>query len=119
MVPRAEWKHAEHLTVVLYYVSHHNFDSALMKMREGIFNLLKSFGVDLSKEMPYHETLTCFWMRAVDNFARSNGKSSMIELCNELVLELGKDLPLKFYSRELLFSDCARARFVEPDLRSF
>jgi hypothetical protein len=30
-----------------------------------------------------------------------------------------KDYPLRFYSRELLFSDEARARFVEPDIVPF
>lgn len=118
-IARDEWSHNEHLIVAFYYISRHDLETATSRMRGGILNLLESFGIDLSKEMPYHETLTVFWMRAVENFARSSGESSMIEICNELVLKLGKDLPLKFYSRELLFSDRARARFVEPDLRNF
>jgi hypothetical protein len=115
-VSEAEWRHAEHLVVALYYLSKHDFDAALKKMRDGIFNLLGAFKVDLSKEMPYHETLTVFWMRTVDDFRRSKNGALMHEICNELTIEFDKDYPLRFYSRELLFSDRARAEFVEARL---
>ncbi len=114
-VAEAEWRHAEHLVVALFYLSNHDFDTALNKMRDGIFNLLRAFKVDLTKEMPYHETLTVFWMRAVDDFRRSKNGSPMTEICNELTARFDKDYPLKFYSRELLFSARARAEFVEAD----
>jgi len=117
-ISRDDWRHAEHLTVALYYLSHHDFETALVKMREGIFNLLKSFGVDLSEEMPYHETLTVFWMRTADDFRKSKNGVSMVEVWNELTEKFDKDYPLRFYSRELLFSEKARAQFVEADLRN-
>lgn len=116
-ISREDWRHAEHLTVALYYLSRNDFETALTKMREGIFNLLKSFGVDLSKEMPYHETLTVFWMRAVEDFRKSKNGASVIEICNELTEKFDKNYPLKFYSREFLFSEKARAKFVEGDLQ--
>lgn len=115
-ISRDRWKHAEHLIVAFHYLSHHDFETALKKMRDGIFNLLRAFEVDLTKEMPYHETLTVFWMRAVADFKNSKNGCSMVEICNDLVNEFDKDYPLKFYSRELLFSDKARAKFVEADL---
>ncbi|MEJ7862944.1 MAG: hypothetical protein WKF90_15040 [Pyrinomonadaceae bacterium] len=119
-ISRDKWNHAEHLTVGFYFIKNSSsLPEATDRMRGGILNLLKSFGVDLLKEMPYHETLTCFWMQAIDSFTRSNVNTSIVEVCNELVLELGKDLPLKFYSRELLFSEKVRAEFVEPDLQNF
>lgn len=115
-IDRADWRHAEHLTVALYYVSHHDFEISFVKMRGGIFNLLKSFGVDLSKEMPYHETLTVFWLRTVADFAESKNDSSIVEIRSKLVEQFDKDYPLRFYSRERLFSDEARKEFVEADL---
>jgi hypothetical protein len=119
-IPRDEWKHAEHLIVALYYVSHHDIVTAAMKMREGILNLLvKGFDVDLSKEMPYHETITLFWIRTVAKFNASKNGASVGEKVKELIERFDKDYPLKFYSKELLFSDEARARFTEPDLRLF
>lgn len=115
-ISRKDWRHSEHLTVALFYLSNHDFETALAKMRGGIFNLLKSFGVDLSKEMPYHETLTVFWMRTVEEFKKSKNGASITEICNELTGKFDKDYPLKFYSREFLFSEKARAEFVEADL---
>lgn len=115
-IAREDWRHAEHLTVALYYLSRHDFETALAKMRSGIFNLLKSFGIDLSEEMPYHETLTVFWMRTVDDFRNSKPGVAMVEVCNELTEKFDKNHPLRFYSRELLFSEKARAEVVEADL---
>ncbi|MDQ3323465.1 MAG: hypothetical protein M3525_13695 [Acidobacteriota bacterium] len=87
-------------------------------MRFGIFNLLKSFEINLSAEMPYHETLTVFWMRTIADFVESKNDFSIVEICNELIEKLDKDYPLKFYSRELLFSEKARKSFVKPDLKN-
>jgi hypothetical protein len=115
-IAEADWRHAEHLVVALFYLSNHDFETALTKMRGGIFNLLKFFGVDLSKEMPYHETLTVFWMRTVDDFRKRQNGASIVEICSELVEKFDKDYPFKFYSRERLFSEKARAEFVEADL---
>lgn len=114
-VARDDWKHAEHLVVGLYYLCHHDLDRATDKMREGIFNLLKGFKVDLTKEMPYHETLTVFWMRTLDEFNASKNGASLVEKTNEVISLYDKDFPLRFYSREYLFSDEARARYVAPD----
>ncbi len=118
-ISEADWRHAEHLTVALFYLSNHDFETALSKMRGGIFNLLRAFKVDLSKEMPYHETLTVFWMRAVDDFRKSNAERATVEISNELSANFDKDYPLRFYSRELLFSEKARAEFIAPDLGNF
>ena len=118
-IARGVWRHAEHLTVALHYLSRHDFDTATNMMRDGIFKLLTDgFKVDLEKEMPYHETLTVFWMKTVAEFNAGKNGSSLLEKANELVAAYDKDHPLKFYSREYLFSDKARAEFVEPDLIS-
>jgi hypothetical protein len=71
----------------------------------------------LEKEMPYHETMTRFWMNSVNDLAKTRSGYSIVEMTNLIVEKLGdKDLPLKFYSRELLFSDEARGKFFAPDL---
>jgi len=114
-VARDVWKHAEHLVVALYYVSEYDIVPATAKMRDGLFNLLtEGFKVDLSKEVPYHETLTVFWMRTVAEFNSSKNGASLLEKANEVVVLFDKDYPLKFYSRDRLFSDEARANYIEP-----
>lgn len=115
-ISREDWGHAEHLIVAFYYASENDFETALAKMREGIFNLLKAFEVDLSKEMPYHETMTVFWMRTVFDFLNSKKGYSIVENCDELIENFDKNYPLRFYSRELLFSDKARKDYLTPDL---
>ncbi|MEP7038580.1 MAG: hypothetical protein ABI891_09555 [Acidobacteriota bacterium] len=115
-ISRENWRHAEHLTVALHYLSHHDDETALTKMRCGIFNLLKAFEVDLTKEMPYPETMTVFWMRTVFDFANSKNNCSIIEIFSEMTEKFDKDYPLQFYSRELLFSGEARKNFAAADL---
>ena len=118
-VSHDDWKHAEHLVVALYYLTRHDLDTAYEKMRSGILNLLEhGFKVDLTKEMPYHETITLFWMRTVADFNASKNGASLLERANEVAYKWDKDYPLNFYSRELLFSDEARAKFVKPDLNT-
>ena len=104
-VPRSEWKHAHHLVVALDYVIRYDLETAIDKIRDGLFRLLKAFEVDLAKEMPYHETLTVFWMRTVAVYNASKNGSSLLDKTNDLVATYDKDYPLRFYSREYLFSD--------------
>lgn len=117
-ISREDWGHAEHLIVASFYLSKNDLDAAYHKMRGGIFNLLKAFKVDLSKEMPYHETLTIFWLRTIEDFRKTTNACSEFEICCEITKSFDKHYPLKFYSRELLFSDAARAEFVEGDLQN-
>ena len=119
-ISRDDWKHAEHLVVALCYLERHELDEATTMMRSGILNLLeKGFGVDLTKEMPYHETITVFWMRTAYAFSLMHKELSFVEKANSLCEMFDKDYPLKFYSRDLLFSDRARAEYVGPDLLPF
>ena len=116
-VAREAWHHAEHLTVALFYLNHFEMETATDKVRNGILKLLTDgFGVDLSKDMPYHETLTVFWMKTVAEFDALKNGSSFLDKANELIANYEKDYPLQFYSREYLFSDEARTNFVNGDL---
>lgn len=117
-ISRDAWKHAEHLTVALHFLCLHDIETATDKMRNGIYKLLKAFEVDLTKEMPYHETLTIFWMRTVAEFNTNENGDSLLDKANALVASYDKDYPMKFYSREYLFSNEARVRFVEGDLQT-
>lgn len=113
-ISREDWGHVEHLVVGFYYVWNNDFNTALSKMRLGIFNLLNAFGIDTSKESPYHETLTHFWIKLLGE--NKDHTKSLIENCVEIIRKFDKNYPLKYYSREFLFSAEARSRFVEPDL---
>lgn len=67
--------------------------------------LIKRYAAAVGATGKYNETVTQFWMRAV----RHHG-GRLEELAD-------KDLPLRHWSRELLWSEAARAQWVAPDLR--
>jgi hypothetical protein len=117
-LPKTEWTHAAHLTVGLYYCLHAPFGVAKNLIRDGIYWLNDAHGTPNTESSGYHETLTVFWMTTIEDFLEKRGRGgNLADLANELVAACDDPrLPLKFYSRELLFSPAARARCVEPDL---
>ena len=114
-ISRNAWGHPEHL-IVAYSYALEDENSAYDRMRTGIFNLLDAFGVDLSREMPYHETMTLFWIKTVAGFAASNPEMT-VESVDKMIKSFGKRYPNEFYSEEVLMSDKARAEWVEPNLK--
>jgi hypothetical protein len=120
-VTEKEFGHPEHLTVGLWYALDNDFETATGIVRRGIFKVNEAHAVPNTDTSGYHETLTVFWMRTVWNFLEKHkGEKTLATLANELINACGDSrLPLKFYSRELLFSAEARRSFIEPDLQSF
>jgi hypothetical protein len=118
-LPHDKWRHAEHLTMAMHYALHNDFDEALNKMRSGILKLNDFHGVVTTPERGYHETLTVVWTRAVFDYVKANPNKDLVLLANEIVEKFDKNYPLKFYSREKLFSVEARYGFIEPELFHF
>lgn len=116
---KTDWTHAAHLTVGLYYCFHHPFGVAKNLMRDGIYWLNDTHGTANTDSSGYHETITIFWLETVAKFLEQNKEQkSLAFLANKLINSFDNTgLPLKFYSRELLFSPEARAHYVEPDLK--
>ena len=115
-LPHEAWRHADHLLMAMHYSLHNDFEEALNKMRSGILRLNEFHGVVTTPDRGYHETLTVIWTRAVFDYVKANPKKDLVSLANEIVDTFDKNYPLKFYSREHLFSLEARYGFVEPDL---
>ena len=116
-LPKHEWTHAAHLTVGLYYCLTNPVAVARNIMRDSIHWLNDSHGTPNTETSGYHETMTFFWLFVVEEFLRDKPKENLAELANELIASCGDSkLPLKYYSRELLFSPAARRSYVEPDL---
>ena len=67
----------------------------------------------------YHATLTHFFIEAITDFNKGLSKDiSTFEACKELLMSplSDRDFPLKFYSKDKLFSVKARKTWVAPDL---
>ncbi len=120
-LPFERWTHGAHLTVALWYLLRHPLEEATHRIREGIKSYNAANGIIQARERGYHETLTLFWIKTVSNYLKEaeSDKASLVSLANRLIACCGdKNLPLKYYSRELLFSWEARTAWVEPDLRN-
>ena len=120
-LPRAEWTHAAHLTVALWYLLEFDWPEATERVRRGIQRYNAAHGIRPTPTGGYHETLTLFWLRVVRSFLEEgrNEARSLVSLANELATEADRGLPLRHYTRERLFSPEARAAWVEPDLTPF
>jgi hypothetical protein len=112
-LPRSEWTHARHLVVALWYVRRLGRDGATGLVRDGI----RRFNERHGNPTGYHETITLAWVAVIDVFLAGRDRDRPISvLVGELLEECGdKGYLLRFYSRDRLFSDEARGRWVPPD----
>lgn len=75
-------------------------------------DLLLTYVTKIGGLVKYNETLTQFWLRAV---ALHASEKTLDALMATPLADV--NLPFRHYSPERLWSDEARAQFVEPDLR--
>jgi hypothetical protein len=115
---KEEWTHHAHLRVGLWHVLRFGPDEALGQLRDGIRRLNESLGTPNTDRGGYHETITRFYVQVIAGFLSTVDRDRSIdELAAELIAAFPtSDLPLRYYSRELLFSVQARRQWIEPDL---
>jgi hypothetical protein len=99
--PRDLMDHRAHLRLALIFRD----DPA--RAREVLLGYVQRIG----GMVRYNETLTQFWLRAV---SLQEGET-VEDLMTTPLADV--NLPFRHYSPELLWSDEAKLRFVEPDLR--
>jgi hypothetical protein len=120
LLPRDRWTHGAHLTVALWYALRYPWPEAVRALRTGIKRYNEAHGIITTRESGYHETITLFWMRMVRRYLDTAAREcSLVALANGLIESYGNSrLPLEYYTRERLMSVEARARWLEPDLKS-
>jgi len=113
-IPPGRFDHRAHVRLAYVYLCEMAPDAATTAMKNALLGFLNHLGVGTNK---YHETITRAWVMAVDHFMES------IEPCwcfDEFIgrapVLLDTRIMLSHYSAEVLFSDEARAEYVEPDL---
>jgi hypothetical protein len=119
-LPKSEWTHAAHLRVGVAVVLVDGPEIALSRLRAAISGYNTSVGCENSDSSGYHETITRFYVATIARFLESVDRTrSLDDLADEVVERFGdRELPLRYWSRDLLFSVEARRGWVEPDLRS-
>jgi len=113
------WTHGAHLAIGLWHVDRYGPDEALRRLRDGIRSLNEHHGTANTESAGYHETVTRAQVALLaDYLSRSNASAPLIERYAQLMASALADrsVLLRFYSREHLMSNHARAVWVEPDL---
>ena len=119
---REEWTHEAHLAATTYLLLRRP-DVDIDNELPGIIRRYnESVGGVNSDTEGYHETITRAFLAGVRLFlSEADPREPLHELVNDLLLSpMGRrDWPLRFYSRERLFSVEARRGFVPPDVAAF
>jgi hypothetical protein len=116
---RPEWTHEAHLAATTYLLLKRPDIDLDAQLPDIIRRFNESGGGVNSDTEGYHETITRVFLRGIRLFlAEADLRQPLHQLVNELLLSpMGKrDWPLRFYSRERLFSSEARRRFVAGDI---
>ena len=118
-LPREEWTHEAHLAATTYLLTHRSDVDLDTELRDIIRRYNESVGGVNSDTEGYHETITRSFLHGVRLFlGEADRDAALHELVNALLRSpMGsRDWPLRFYSRERLFSVEARRNFVAPDI---
>jgi len=110
----AAFSHRAHLRLAYVYLAEGNVEHSVERMRAALLAFLRHHAIAATK---YHETLTRAWLLGVNHFMHRIAQSSSADdFIDRNPLLLDPKIMLTHYSAELLFSDQARASFVEPNL---
>jgi hypothetical protein len=120
-LPREEWTHEAHLAATIYLLTRRDID--LDVQLPGIIRRYnESVGGVNSDSEGYHETITRTFLHGARLFlSGAKPGEGLADMVNQFIHSpMGcRDWPLRFYSRERLFSVEARRNFMAPDLAAF
>ena len=104
--------HLDHLRLAWIVMRRHELNEGSRLIRNG----LKEFAEYQGARNRYHETLTMFWTRIVHHAAQARADIKDFDsfLASSQFL-IDKNLPLRHWTSTTLWSDSARAGWMEPD----
>jgi hypothetical protein len=76
---------------------------------------IRAFAAAAGVPQKYHETITVLWMRLLADVRAQGASGELVHVLRAHPALGDKELPLRYYTRERLFSDEARAGWIEPD----
>lgn len=119
-LPKAAWTHEAHLVIALWHNWYFDFETAFEQVKAKIITYNESVGTKNTNTAGYHESLTRFWMILTKNYLLENKPQTLELACNDFFKNRDalKTIPLKYYSKELLFSIKARKEWVNGDLQT-
>lgn len=112
LLGKEEFHHCDHLTVAVVYLYASDLETAMGRMRAS----LKRFAAHHGVTGLYHETLTRFWLRQVDQqLDRSECLERSVSKIQKKLSD--RNLAFGYYSREQIDSKEARESWLQPDLK--
>jgi hypothetical protein len=115
------WKHDTHLRVALWYIlKEPDIWHALCKVKAGIIIRNNSVGIQNSGTKGYHETITVFWMKEVQELVLRYPDKSYADIIDILLNTPPfngdhREYLQQAYSVETIKSAKARAVYIEPN----
>ena len=115
---REAWTHEAHLAACLWLLSERPDVDVDAEIAGVIRRYNESVGGVNDDSQGYHDSITRAYVAGVRWFLSETAETDLAARVNAMLLsDVGRrDWPLRFYSRERLFSVAARRGFVEPDL---
>jgi hypothetical protein len=117
-LPKSEWTHEAHISTTCWLILERPDIHPERDLPDLIRRYNESVGGVNSDTEGYHETITQVYIRTLRAALAGGEGRGLAERVNAILLapEGRRDWPLRFYSRELLFSKAARLGWAEPDL---
>jgi len=117
-LPKTEWTHEAHISTTCWLILERPPINPERDLPAFIRRYNESVGGVNSDTEGYHETITQVFIRTLRRTLAESEGQGLAKRVNAVLLapEGRRDWPLRFYSRELLFSKTARLGWVEPDL---
>ena len=118
-LPRVKWTHEAHVAACYWLVAERPDVCLASDLPDIIRRHNDSVGTPNTDSSGFHATIThCYAVGVAAFHARCDATLSLVERINALLTEPegARDWPLRFYSRERLFSVEARRAVILPDL---
>lgn len=116
----SRFSHQAHLIVGLWYLQWYPSAQVTSMLRQNIKAFNEAKGGENTDTSGYHETITRFYVWAIEQFLLTTDKDLPLDnLAQQLLASpvAQKDYPLQYYNKETLFSVTARKQWVAPDLK--
>ena len=108
--------HIGHMRLTWLYLNQYDLEKSILLVNKNI----KAYAESLGAKDKFHFTITTALVRIIDkrlilsqSFSWNKFLTNNYDLVDDAISVL-----LQYYTSELLFSDAARASFIEPDVKS-
>ncbi len=118
-LPKERWTHAAHIFTGACFVHQMGEAAAIDHMRSCIRRYNESVGGKNTETSGYHETVTLFWVKLLDQLRLTQPEATRAAFAAEAVARLAADRTLlsRYYDFDVVASTEARRSWLPPTLK--